>query len=199
MAIDVECEADFLLRDFPSVPGARALVSRHLGPDSITTLQRVQGGDARLLPFRGRPHIFVRSRLSKVAHRWALLHELAEWHLDQIDYREEDREEIAEALAAALVTPRRALHVMMRRTGRDLPALAEQFTTTQTSVALRLAEARCIEAAAVIRPGLVRVRAPDGFVMPPEAELKRAADGAPSPLERHVLTDSRRRVALLVA
>jgi hypothetical protein len=197
--IDVECKADFLLRPFDKVPGARALLERHLGPGCITVVTMKRHGNAELVELHGRPHVCLRTKLTKVESRWALCHELAEWRLTQLDYREEDREAIAEGLTAALVTPRPALFRAVQRRGRDLPALAETFITTQTSVALRLAEARCIEAAAVVRPGLVHVRAPDGFVLPSESELKRAAAGEPSQLERHVLTDARRRVALLAA
>jgi hypothetical protein len=197
--IDVECEADFLLRPFDKLVGARALLEHHLGPGCITVVPMKRHGNAELVELHGRPHVCLRTKLSKTETRWALCHELAEWRLDQLDYREEDREAIAEALAAALVTPRPALIRAVQRKGRDLPALAEAFVATQTSVALRLAETRCVEAAAVVRPGLVHVRAPDGFCLPPEAELKRAAAGEPSPLERHVLTDARRRVALIAA
>lgn len=197
--IDVECEAAWLLRPFPGVaPGARALIAAHLGDDAVVVAP-LKGRDGDRCKHQKKTVIFVRPKLPKLQLRWVLIHELCEDHLDELDYREHDREEIAEALTAALVMPRLVLHREVARRGRCMVSLADAFKTTQTSVALRLGEARCVEASAVVRPGLVRVRSPEGFVMPAERELKAAADGAPSPLERHVLTDARRRVALLVA
>lgn len=196
--IDVECEGELLLAGLSSsVPGARAIAAHHFGPDPITVVPMRRCTE--VVELYGRPHICLPSKLTREQQRWEICHEVGEWHLDRLDYREQDREEIAEALAAVLVMPRRPLHRAIARHGRSLPQLADAFTTTQTSIALRLGEARCVEASAVVRPGLVRVRSPDGFVMPSERELVAVASGAPSPLERHVLTDARRRVALLVA
>jgi hypothetical protein len=195
--IDVECEAEWLLRPFPGVaPGARALIAAHQGAVVVAPLKGRDGDHCRR---NRKPVIMVRPKLPRLQLRWVLIHELCENHLDELDYREHDREEIAEAMTAAIVMPRRVLHRAVARHGRCMVSLADAFSTTQTSVALRLGEARCVEASAVVRPGLVRVRAPDGYVVPSERDLKAAADGAASPLERHVLTDARRRVALLVA
>lgn len=158
----------------------------------------LKGRDGDHCKVHKKPLIMVRPKLPKLQLRWVLMHELGEWHLDELGYKEHDREQIAEALAAALVMPRQVLHRAVAKHGRCMVSLADAFTTSQTSVALRLGEARCVEASAVVRPGLVRVRAPDGYVMP-EDRLRAAAAGEPTELERHVLTDARRRVALLVA
>lgn len=201
MGIDVECEAEWMLRPLGDVPSARRLAEHHLGPKSVMRVPRriLKEAPAATWPMLGRPTIFIREGLSDVEVRWNICHELAEWRLEAIGYTEPDVELVAEALAAALVAPRLSFRAHVSRLGHDLPKLAESFTTTQTAVALRLAEARCVEASAVVRPGLVRVRAPDGFVMPGESELRKAATTGREGLERHVLTDARRRVALVAA
>lgn len=197
--VDVEGEGTWLLRGLGDAPGARDLVRQHLGADAIRVVPRhalpAPAAFARVL---GVPRIYVRAGASKVELRWNLCHELAEWHLGEIGYRGEDVELVAEALTATLVAPRPAF-LRTARIGRSLPSLAAAFVATETACALRLAETRCVDAAAVVRPGLVRVRALDGFVLPDERGLRRAARDGHEQLERHVLTDDRRRVALIAA
>jgi hypothetical protein len=197
--LDVEGEARWLLRGIDGVPGARALAKKHLGEDAVRVVPRhALPVPAALAKVNGQLRIYLRSGMTRADERWNICHELAEWHLGELGYDEPDVEEVAETLAAALVAPREPFR-RIALASRDLPQLAEAFTTTQTAVALRLAEARCVEAAAVVRPGLVRVRAPDGFVLPDERGLRRAAREGHAQLERHVLTDDRRRVALVAA
>jgi Zn-dependent peptidase ImmA (M78 family) len=189
--LDVEGEARFLLRDFAGeAPGARALVKHHLEDDAIVVV-RLLTSDGEKFRQDDRTRIAIRPKLSPLRLRWTLMHELAEWHLDTIGYREEDREQAADALAAALIAPSDVFQRAVRRHGRDLAKLAHLFGSTQTSIAMRLAEVRSVEAVAVVRAKYLRVRAPDGFVLPTERELRRIARGEPSPLERHELTDER--------
>lgn len=78
--IDPECEARYLLRDVHTL-SARAIVAHH----GLTVLV-VPGlkADACFATIHGRPTICLRGKLSPVALRWALLHELAEWHLARL-------------------------------------------------------------------------------------------------------------------
>jgi hypothetical protein len=197
--IDVECEAGWLLRGIDGVPSARAFAKHHGLP--VRTVPRgalpAPGGCWMHL---GEWTVFVRSGLSRIELRWTIIHEAVESHVMRVlRYQGPDVERVVEAITAAIVAPRDAFRRKVRSCGRDLSALATSFDTTQTAMALRLAEAHCVEATAVVRPGLVRVRVAESFVMPNERELRRAAAAGREGLERHVLTDDRRRVALVAA
>lgn len=199
MLVDVEGEAAWLLRDFDRPPGARRLVAHHLGV-AVMTVRGMRGRDAETFTFHGRQRIAVRGRLGPVALRWALLHELAEWHLGAIGYREPDAEDAAEALAAALAAPRRAfLRAARHAPETRLPELAAAFAVTETCAALRVGEVLDVPLV-VVAPHRCRVRgAPWGW---PETEeqLRRLVKLPPWPGTRRVeLTDARRRVVLLAA
>lgn len=198
MNIDVECEAGWLLRGFDDAPGARALAKKH-GLPVRTVPRHALPTLAGCWVHLGQPTIFLRAGQSREEERWSICHEVAERHLKLLAYDGEDVELVAQSIAAALVAPRDVFRRKVRGVGHDLPKLAEAFATTQTAVALRLAEARCVEASAVVRPGLVRVRTADAFVMPNECDLRKAAAAGYPGLERHVLTDAKRRVALVAA
>ncbi len=145
----------------------------------------------------GRPKVCIRPKLDPVLRRFTLLHELAEWHLERLDYREEDREQAADRLAAALAAPRGAFQRRAKQS-RNLANLAERFTISQTCAALRLAETDCLEASVVVSPSLIYARASNCNL--PDERTLRAAAAKGSPLfERHALTDIRHRIALLVA
>lgn len=194
MLAEQEAEARWLLRDFDAPPGARALVEHHLGHGAVLVVRGMAGREAELITLRGRPTICVRARLSPVALRWALLHELAEWHLQRIAYREPDVEHMANAIAAALAAPRDAFLRAVRDAQDDFAALAELFSTTQTCAALRLGEVTG-QPIAVIAPALVRVRG-DDWAWPDERALRRYAREA-CPWRRRPITDARRRAAIL--
>src|SRR5678815_3153392 len=98
MLSEIEGEAAWLLREFDlrKPPGARAVVQRHLGPGAIRTAGGIVGADAKLLAdLHGRSLIFVRPKLSPERFRWAVFHELAEWHLQQIRYQAPDIEPVS--------------------------------------------------------------------------------------------------------
>lgn len=192
---DIEGEAAWLLRDFDRAPGARALVARHLGDGAILSVANMKGGDACLIMLHGRPTICVRRKLSPTAFRWAVLHELAEWHLQRVDYRGADVEHVAEALTAALVVPRDAYRRARRERGESWEQLALDFMATQTCVALRHGEVTG-EPLAVVAPATVRVRGRE-WTWPDEGGLRRLAREVRPGLRRAVLTDDRRRVVLL--
>lgn len=204
MLLDPEGEARYLLRDFDArrPPSARQLIERHLGPGSIVRLQgSAVGPDGDRGWSRGRPVIVVRRRLSPAGERWVLLHELAEHHLSTIGYREDDSEDTAEAITAALVLPSEAFRVATRDHGHRIPSLARQFIATQTAAALRIGEVEH-RPVAVVAPSHIRVRGPNSeeFAWPAESKLRELARARrlPPEVRRVALTDDRRRRALLV-
>jgi hypothetical protein len=192
---DVEGEAAWLLRDFERAPGARALVARHLGEGSILVVPGLRGGDAKIHTVNHRPTICVRAKLGKESLRWAILHELAEWHLQRVGYRGEDVELVAEALTAALVVPRRDYQKALRTHGERWEQLAIDFSTTQTCVALRHGEVTD-EPLAVIAPATVRVRGRE-WTWPEERAIRLLARAERPGLRRAKLTDDPRRVVLV--
>jgi hypothetical protein len=194
---ELEGEAAWLLREFDlrKPPGAKAIVQRHLGAGAVRVASIV-GADAKLCPdVHGRTLIFVRPRLSPESFRWAVLHELAEWHLQRVGYRSEDVEQAAELLTAALVVPRESYRGALRVHGEAWEQLALGFATTQTCIALRHGEITG-EPLAVVAPATVRVRGQE-WAWPPEPELRRLARATRPGLRRGVLTDDRRRIVLL--
>lgn len=199
--LDVEGDAALLLEAFSRPPSAKALAEHHMGKGAIVRWPGRPGGpDAELVQIDGRPRVAIRSHLDRIALRWAVCHEVAEWHLLRLDYRERDIEAVAEALTAALVMPREDFRAAMRELGRrDLRALAHEFMVTQTAAALRVGEAG-FSPVAVVAPTHVHVRSDDDWAWPAEPELRRLAKARrlPTDVARVTLTDDRRRRALLV-
>ena len=171
---------------------ARAL----LGPGTVCTVDATAAlpGDAALVRLRGESRIYVRSRLPVTRRNFAVLHELAEWHLEREDYQDEDREDVADALAAGLLIPRQLFLRALRDDGSKFPSLARRFATTESLVALRLGEVTG-EPLALVAPRL-RVRGKD-WSWPPEEKLRQVARRrAPRGIRKMRLNDDRRRVAL---
>lgn len=199
--LDVDCEASVLYQraglDLDDVPAA-SLLARRLGAQ----VRRVDGvlvrrGDACKVMLHGVVVLCVRRHLTAEALRFAICHELAELRLAELDYREVDVEDVADALGAALACPRDAFRGAVREHGREAYAqLALDFTTSQTCAALRVGEV-LDEPLAVVAPRRVRVRG-GAYEWPDERELRRCARVATPGLRRAELTDDRRRVVLLV-
>lgn len=174
---------------------ARALLERE---DAVQWAARAYfPGDGRLEPNADGWIIYLRQKLPRERARFAIAHELAEWALrDLID---EHIEDACNAVAAAILMPRRAFLRAVRARGVDLAQLALDFAVDQTSAALRLGEVE--RPVAVRRPGLVRTRAGriEDFAWPSEETILRwSRDGGPAGVARHELTDDTRRVALVV-
>lgn len=164
----------------------------------------LRGLDAlRFFP-RGRAHppeVALRRGLTPIRRAWCILHEIAEDHLERIGYREPDVELQANSIAACLQMPQRIFQLQARDVGHDLPDLATQFASTQTAVALRLAEVGEFEASVVVTPHKVYARGQEGFVMPSASELRaiaRRGGGFPG-LRKVAITDARGRAALFAA
>jgi hypothetical protein len=133
--------------------GVYAIASNLLGVDAIREVKhRSFPGDAALVPRDGfllgadptdrtAWEILVWSRASDERKIFAVAHEVAEWYLKVVRYVGEDVEDVANAIAAALVAPRRPFIQAVKRHGFKLSKLALDFDTTQTCMALRYGEA----------------------------------------------------------
>jgi hypothetical protein len=155
----IEGEASALLRaaglDGEDLPSMVALAERHLGRGAVVMGHCVGlRQDAQLYPGR----ILVRARLAVERARFAVAHELAEWHLGRQGYREDDLERVANGIAAALVAPRDISTRLARRWPLPSPGeAAATLRTTQTLVALRYGEVTD-EPIAVVGPRIHEVR-----------------------------------------
>lgn len=198
--LDAQGEADWLLSKCKGdAPGARSIVRAHLGPGSILEVAMLPIAPAKLSDRDGRPIIMVRPRLLPEIERWYILHELAEWRLQALDYREHDAEQQADAIAAALVMPRRAFLAELRHQGRRFSRLAKAFVTSETAVSLRYGETTTIPTA-VIDPYQVRTRGDEyGWPAPPVLRGLAQAKRLPRDIgiERLSLRDDKRRRVLI--
>lgn len=135
------------------------------------------------------------------AANWLCTHEVGEIRLSTrpIPYEEDDRERLCNRIAAAALMPRLALRAAINAHGTDLCELATQFTASELSVALRLAEALAYPVAIVSEqplldrlPAVLR-RGPPIPLSDRElyrwAVTKRRPHAVPAGLSRRVLTD----------
>ena len=146
-----------------------------------------------------RGEILVSPRLSGPALAWSVGHELGERALAAAGYGEPDREQVADAVAAALVAPRPAFRSALAAFGATpdaLSSLAHAFGITQSIAALRIGEVTG-RPLALVTPRRVHVRG-DAYVWPCEKTVRRVAAGHdPAPVARWPLSDARRRTLLL--
>jgi hypothetical protein len=136
-------------------PGAVAIARRLLGLDCIRAAW-VDGltDGARLVYEYGRPRIYVRRRITPARLNFAVGHELGEWALDREGYDGDDRELVADAVAAAILLPPQAFRRAYRREGFALASIAGQFIAPEGAVALRVGEV-CHEPVALVSSGAV--------------------------------------------
>lgn len=169
---------------------ARAL----LGEDGVRVVPHVAlPADGQLVKLNGRDMIFLRKGLSRERARFLIAHELAELALRGIV--DEQIENACNAIAAAVLAPRRAFSARMRAVGRNWEQLALPFGMTQTAAALRAGEADRMPLAVVAK--IVRTRGPDEFQWPEERVLRRWATSPPAGLAKTRLTDDPKRVVLV--
>lgn len=110
-------------------------------------------------------------------------------------YHGEDVEQLANAIAAGIIIPRRAFRRAIAVYGRDLVELAGAFGTSQTLTALREAEIDRLPRA-VVTPETVRVRGPEEWVWPDERTVRAWARRPMPGVRKTVLTDAPRRVVV---
>jgi hypothetical protein len=146
-----------------------------------------------------RSEILVRRGLTPGALSFVVAHELAEWLLERDHWIEDDRESQCDHIAATLTAPGAALRAAFKAVGRDLPAIARAFRTTESIVALRTGEVTSTPVALAM-PHRIRY-AGDPWGWPSEDRLRLIARGRLSvgEIERTPLTDRARRVLLSAA
>lgn len=179
----------------PDRPHITELARALLGPAAIQRGPRPVHGPAALIRVGDDWRIVLARSLPPLYAVFAVGHELAHWLLAQHGYDGNDEEAAADYLGAALLAPRRAFLAARRVLGDDLPALAKAFSTTETGAALRLGEVLRVPVA-VVSPGLVRVRGPEGWNWPDEATVRGWARVRTAGLRKVRLTDDPRRVMI---
>lgn len=174
-----------------------ALARGLLGPGAVRSYHAASlPGDGSLAWLEGKPRIYIRAKLPPVRRNFAVCHELAEWCLTLARYQEPDVEQIANALAAALLAPRQRFLRALREDGRSLPLLAQHLGTTESCAALRLGETTDLPLALVAPSRPVRLRGAE-FAWPDEDAIRRMASGRAAPgLAKTKLRDDPRRVVL---
>lgn len=167
------------------------LAVRLLG-DGALAYSPVPDADGMLVPLPGgKTQIFVRPNLTRERLAHVVGHELGHW----ICRREgvEDREDLCDAIGAAIVAPRAAYLAALSHHGARLHALAETFATTESLVALRYGEVTGAPTALITRES---VRTCGEYPWPPENELRQLARSGGDRLRRLRLRDDPHRVVL---
>lgn len=191
---DVEGTAECILDagDSPNdEPPAIGKVARKLlGPDCFRTAMALPG-DAALARVYNQWFIYLRPKLPPVRKTFNVAHEVVEYWISVVEpYHGEDVEAFADAVAAAVLCPRRAFR---RVVGLPVQEQAEAFRISQTHAALRESEVTGAPRA-VVSPKLVRVRGSE-WRWGTENQIRRGAHPSPG-LVKTRLTDDPRRFVL---
>lgn len=197
--LELEGIAEAILRDGgqedDEAPRLAALVTAHLGRGAVEYSNAVRG-DAALVRIRDDWRIYVRRSLPTHRRAFGIAHELAEWWLRVRErYVGEDVEKAANYVAAAILTPRRAVRLARREIGSDFVRLAEEFGTTETHMALREAEVENLPRV-VVSANFFWVRGPESWAWPDEATLRRWTRVLAPNVRKTKLTDDPRRTVL---
>lgn len=197
-AADIEGTANALLLRAglqpDEAPAPLRLAEALLGPGAVRLVHAgALPGVAALARWGGRWRVALRSTAPRQAQGFAVLHEIGHWALGA-----DAPEAACDALAAALLLPRRAYLAAAREHGADWPALAARFGCSESAVALRWGEV-VGEPLALVAPVRVRVRG-EPWGWPPAEEQIRELARAPRPgLASARLSDDRRRVVVRAA
>lgn len=204
MDIDPDAEARAILEscdmDDGERPHAMRLALRLTGGRVVLVEPaEVWGLGETVLGVDGQHEILVSAAASGPVRDWVLAHEVGHVQLQRLGfsgtYRE--TEDAADAIAAALLMPRRAFAQAARLHGlRGFVSLASDFSVTQTAAALRVGEVAGVPVA-VVAPTHLRVRGPESWAWGSEEDLRRLARAGRPGLHRTALTDDVRRVALV--
>lgn len=175
---DIEGLAGWLLKR-AGVPD-----DEHVHPDDVAegcgvscwTWRGVRTG-AVLVRVRRSWQIHVHPRLDILATRWAVAHELGHYALHVAGAHDAMTDETsADAIAAALLAPRRAMRLAARKHGPAFVALGDAFDVWPSCCALRWGEVTGEPVALLTPRAPVMVRG-EPFVWPPERILRRGAPG----------------------
>lgn len=187
-----EGTAEYILRrsgyDGTERPSVGQIATAMLGAGCVEFASGLKG-DAALVTIPT-PLILVKRKLPVVRLEFAIAHEVAEWALLQEGYEDEDIEQAADYIAAALIVPRR---LACRFRVELVHEAAEVLEVTETHAALRIAEATG-QPIALVSPAKVRVRG-DEWAWP--SDLRTVASHERPGLARAVLRDDPRRVLLM--
>ncbi len=170
----------------PSEPQSPiTLARRWLGPDAIVEGPSMLAAPAVTFFQDGRTRFAVRPRLAMPRKRHAIGHELGHALLKRAG--EPDSERAADYIGAALMAP----YAAARAYDDDWRSLAEDIGSTQTQAALRTAEVLLIPRA-LVTPGRVYLRGPEGWVWP---LARRSLERYPG-VRKTVLDDDPKRFVL---
>lgn len=175
-------------------PGPVWLARRLLGHDAIRVEDRAMS-DAAMAHERGRWRVVLRRDASPERQLYAIAHELGEWSLRE--YRGADVEDAANLVAACLIAPWPAFVSAVLALGRDLPALARAFRTSESMVSLRIGETTG-EPIALVSPARVRTRG-EAHPWPPDGQLRDVATHGRPGLRKIRLRDDVLKSACFVA
>lgn len=178
----------------PQQPHVSRLARTLLGPKAIQKGPRLVRSPACLVRVGRQVYIFIAKGLKPVDALFAVAHELAHYLIAKQGLSDENEEEMANALGAALLAPRPAFRAAFKRFGDDLPALASALSATETAAALRLGEVTG-QPLAVVAPERVRVRG-RGWRWPDESSLRQLARRPIPGIRKTRLRDDPRRVVL---
>ena len=172
-------------------------------PDAVQAVPRIALRRTRAVLARvnRRRRIYIRNDVGPLAFGFLIAHELSHGIFDDegIHFVTEAEEEVAcDALAGALIVPRRAFASASRAFGGNVEQMAVQFRTTESLCLLRMGEVTG-RPLALVRPGLIRTRG--DAPMPSHDDLARWARGrAPAGWVRSSRVDGERaRVSLVKA
>jgi hypothetical protein len=150
-------------------PGVRTLAKR-LGI-RIVIDHRPWPGMAALGEEYGAPIIYLRGNLPLPKRCFAIAHELAEWILAEEQVQGELIENLADAVAAAIVSPASFFRRLVHRIGEhNLADIANVLHADQTFAALRLGEVFQVPLA-LVAPHRIWKRGPKDFVWLTDREL----------------------------
>lgn len=196
---DIEGEAESLYRSAGIDAGTPApavwLATELLGQGCVVGIHALQQpGGGCLVRVSGQARIYFRHRLPPERRDFVVAHELAHWALGDRAGEELETEQACDALAAALIAPRRAFLKLVQKHGARFTLLARAFATTESLVALRFGETT-FEPLALVAPRSVRVRGA-AYSWPSEPALREIAARAKPGLRKTALLDDVRRLVL---
>lgn len=194
---DLEGEAEAIYRrlglDTSDPVDPVAIAEGLLGPGTVRAVRAsALPGAAALVMVNGEVRIYVREKLPAERRAHLVGHELAHHVLGP-----NASESACDYLGAAIIAPRPAVMLALRRVGRDWSELARIFGSTQTLAALRTSEATGAPLA-LVAPRRVRVRGEAWAWPESEGEIRKLASRGHSAIDVAQLTDEPHRVALLV-
>ena len=179
----------------PSEPTSTVRLARTwLGAEAVTRGRNMIALAATYV-MHGQRRIVVRTSVAEDRRAFLIGHELAHGILAEENYTEDDEEEVADSLGAALLAPPPSVRAAIRVWGEDTRSeLAKHVRATETWAALRIGEVTH-EPIAVVAPR-VRVRGPESWVWPDEGTIRAWARRPPKGLAKARLRDDPRRVLL---